>query len=166
MKYQASTQKKTLLLEKKQGKFYLDNQILDVVLHGSDGGEMVLGIRQQVYRVQVHSLAEDGRVLLAKINGRQSRITVKNETDLLLDKMGFAGNSSAGSGKVKAPMPGLIVKVMVSVGDRVEKNQVLLNFEAMKMENQLKSPASGEVKELKVNHGDKVEKGQVLVVIA
>jgi biotin carboxyl carrier protein len=166
MKYQASAQEKTLLLEKKQGKFYLNNQLLDVVLHGSDESELVLGIGQNVYRVHVHSFVEDGRVLLAKINGRHSRITLKNQTDLLLEKMGFAGNTSTGSGKVKAPMPGLIVKVMVSVGDRVEKNQVLLNFEAMKMENQLKSPASGEVKELLVLQGEKIEKGQILVVIA
>jgi biotin carboxyl carrier protein len=55
------------------------------------------------------------------------------------------------------------VKVLVEIGEEVEKGQVLLNFEAMKMENQLKSPGAGKVKSISVGKGDKVEKGQVLV---
>jgi biotin carboxyl carrier protein len=60
-------------------------------------------------------------------------------------------------------MPGMIVKVSVAAGDEVSKGQVLLNFEAMKMENQLLSPGEGKVRGVLVSAGDKVEKGQVLV---
>ena len=99
------------------------------------------------------------------MNGKRVTIRICDETDLLLQKMGISTDASRGSGKVKAPMPGLIVKTFVQPGDQVEKGQVLLNFEAMKMENQLKSPISGEVKSLKVQAGEKVEKGLVLVEI-
>jgi len=60
-------------------------------------------------------------------------------------------------------MPGLVVRLLVQAGDLVEKGQVLLNFEAMKMENQLKSPGAGTVKLISVQPGDKIEKGQILI---
>ena len=60
-------------------------------------------------------------------------------------------------------MPGLIVKIHVSQGGQIEKGQPLLNFEAMKMENQIKASGSGTVKNILVKEGDKVEKGQMLI---
>lgn len=166
MKYQASGKQNTIILEKKQDSYFFVERPLEVVVHGTEKDELILGIQNKVFKVRMESVSEDGQNFSALINGKRSGVLLKNETDLLLEKMGLSGKSSSGSGKVKAPMPGLIVKVLVSVGDRVEKDQVLLNFEAMKMENQLKSPASGEIKDLKVKLGDKVEKGQVLVEIS
>jgi pyruvate carboxylase subunit B len=60
-------------------------------------------------------------------------------------------------------MPGLIVRVNVSVGDRVEAGQGLVVMEAMKMENELRAAAAGTVRTVRVRPGEAVEKGQVLV---
>jgi pyruvate carboxylase subunit B len=69
----------------------------------------------------------------------------------------------AGGGVVKAPMPGLVVQVLVEVGQAVTAGQGLVVLEAMKMENQLKAPADGTVIAVTAVPGEPVEKGQVLV---
>ncbi|MEP7201519.1 MAG: biotin carboxylase N-terminal domain-containing protein [Ilumatobacteraceae bacterium] len=69
------------------------------------------------------------------------------------------------AGSTVAPMPGSILRVVVSVGDVVEAGQALLTMEAMKMEHQVVSPASGMVAEVFVGAGQQVESGQPLVRI-
>ncbi len=66
---------------------------------------------------------------------------------------------------VKAPMPGLILKIDVAVGDSVKKDEVLLVMEAMKMENQIFAPEDGIVKEIKVKQGDQLQADEVLIVL-
>ena len=66
---------------------------------------------------------------------------------------------------VKAPMPGLILKVRKKVGEQVELGESVIILEAMKMENDLKSPASGIITELKVTEGMPVEKNTLLFSI-
>ncbi len=66
---------------------------------------------------------------------------------------------------IKAPMPGMILKVSKSVGDTVEIGEPVLILEAMKMENELRSPASGIIKEVHVKEGSSVEKDTVLLSI-
>ena len=67
---------------------------------------------------------------------------------------------------VRAPMPGRVVRVLVSVGDRVSARQGLMVVEAMKMENELRSPKEGVVTMVGASAGAVVEAGAVLVVIA
>ena len=76
------------------------------------------------------------------------------------------GRQRAGAGEVKAPMPGLVLRVLVETGQRVEAGAGLAVLEAMKMENQIKAPAAGVVAAVRVEAGTAVEKGQVLVVLA
>ena len=78
-----------------------------------------------------------------------------------------SARSSAASGTqpVKAPMPGRVVRVLASVGDRVAARQGLVVVEAMKMENELRSPRDGVVTEIPVAPGTAVEAGTVLVVV-
>jgi pyruvate carboxylase subunit B len=64
---------------------------------------------------------------------------------------------------LRAPMPGLVVKVMVSEGERVASGQGLVIVEAMKMENELAATMDAHVVSVPVSPGDAVEKGQVLV---
>jgi biotin carboxyl carrier protein len=67
---------------------------------------------------------------------------------------------------VKAPMPGMIVRVEVQVGDRVSAGQGVVIIEAMKMENELKATAAGTVSKVAVTAGTAVEKGTVLIEFA
>jgi biotin carboxyl carrier protein len=67
---------------------------------------------------------------------------------------------------LKAPMPGLVVTVPVEEGQHVEKGDVLLVLESMKMQNELKSPRPGAVVRIKVKAGDSVEQKQTLLSVA
>ena len=67
------------------------------------------------------------------------------------------------TGSIHSPMPGLIVDIMVKIGDRVKKGQTLLIQEAMKMQMKLRAPSSGVVKSIQIAPGSQVEKGVLLV---
>ena len=66
---------------------------------------------------------------------------------------------------VKAPIPGLVVKVLAEEGDEVDEGQSLLILEAMKMENELRSPKAGVVKKIEVTPGQRVEQNSILIVL-
>lgn len=66
---------------------------------------------------------------------------------------------------VVAPMPGLVVKVEVEVGEQVRAGQGVVVVEAMKMENELKAPADGVVSRIEVQPGQTVDKGATLIVL-
>lgn len=66
---------------------------------------------------------------------------------------------------IRAPMQGTILRIPVRVGNSVEKGEVVVVLEAMKMENEIGSPVSGVVKAVKVSEGDTVAAGDVLVVV-
>ncbi len=69
----------------------------------------------------------------------------------------------SGSGRITAPMPGVVLKVNVAVGDTVKKGDVLVNLEAMKMENDIFSPVDGKVVSIHVGIGASVNAGDPLV---
>jgi len=98
------------------------------------------------------------------INNVMTQIELKDETDLLLQKLGMSATARNKLNELKAPMPGLVLKVLVSVGDTVKKGDSLLVLEAMKMENVIKATGEGKVKAIKIDPQDKVEKNHVLIV--
>lgn len=72
---------------------------------------------------------------------------------------------SGGGNSISAPMPGVVLNVLVSEGQEVKSGDVLLILEAMKMENEVTAPADGTVKELAVTKGTSVNTGDLMVVI-
>jgi biotin carboxyl carrier protein len=70
-----------------------------------------------------------------------------------------------GAGRVQAPMPGKIVRVLVPVGQQVAAGEGLVVMEAMKMENELRAARAGRVREVRVAEGQAVETGALLVVL-
>jgi biotin carboxyl carrier protein len=73
-----------------------------------------------------------------------------------------AGVSEHGVMKIKAPMPGKVVRILVPVGTAVEAGQSVIVIEAMKMQNELKAPKTGLLKKINVAEGAAVEAGQAL----
>ena len=74
-----------------------------------------------------------------------------------------AKSSSKAEGGLSAPMPGTVLDVMVTVGQRVREGQPLMTMEAMKMEHRILAPKAGEVISINFNQGERVDMGSVLV---
>jgi len=81
------------------------------------------------------------------------------------ERAGPAEAGGHGEQRVKAPMPGRVVRVLVKVGDTVAARQGLVVVEAMKMENELTVARGGRVKEVTVAEGASVEAGRLLVIV-
>lgn len=106
----------------------------------------------------------EGDTLRVTLDGRRTEVQVKDERDLLVEEFGLGEDGMAG-GEVRAPMPGLVLDVLVKEGDEVEVDQGLLVLEAMKMENELKAPASGVVRTITAEEGEAVDKDALLIEI-
>jgi biotin carboxyl carrier protein len=87
----------------------------------------------------------------------------------IFDPRELRARSSAGAShgrqNIAAPMPGKVVRLLVSLGDQVEPGQGLIVVEAMKMQNEMKSPKAGTVVEIKAKDGATVSAGEILIVI-
>ncbi len=98
-----------------------------------------------------------------KINGNTYHLAAQDRFDLLLEKLGMGKAVSQKLNDLKAPMPGLIMEILVKEGDVVKKGDNLLILEAMKMENIIKSAGEGTIKAVRVQKGERVEKNQLLI---
>ncbi len=95
--------------------------------------------------------------------GDRFEVEVVDERTRYIRSLVGESRANAGPAAQKAPMPGLVVKVQVEVGQAVSTGQPVLVLEAMKMENELKAAGPGVVEQIHVKPGQAVEKGAVLV---
>lgn len=114
------------------------------------------------YEAYVYQDEDQWEVLLL---GRQYPVKVEDEREKRLKAEGGAKIQETGEFHLKAPMPGLVVAVPAQENQKIEKGQVLVILESMKMQNELKSPRPGTVQRIKVKPGESVEQRQVLLSI-
>lgn len=108
-----------------------------------------------------HNAAE--KTLQIKINQTIYSVSVKDKYDELLHQLGLDKVLSNKLTNIKAPMPGMVLNILVAEGAEVKKGDALIMLEAMKMENILKAPADAKVKSIAVKKGVAVEKNQILI---
>lgn len=120
--------------------------------------------KNKSYRAEVLSFDKQAKSLTVRINGSKYNVEVKDKLDLLLERLGMDKLAANEVKDIKAPMPGLVLDIMVKEGDEVKKGDQVMILEAMKMENVLKSPGDGTVKSIKVKKGEGVEKNQVMIL--
>ena len=117
----------------------------------------------QSYNIDVVNFNRIDKTAEIKVNNNTYVIKAKDQFDILLDKLGLSSLSSLKVSEIKAPMPGMVLKVFVTEGQEVKKGDNLFVLEAMKMENIIKSPGDVTIKSIKIKPGDKVEKGQIMI---
>ena len=120
---------------------------------GDASGGYTVSVNGKKYGVKM----EGGK---AVVNGRTYDIDVKEG----IEETSSASEGGAGQ-SVNAPMPGLVLRIPVEVGDSIESGEELIVLEAMKMEQPVKSPYTGIIKSIAVKQGDQVKAGQLLVEI-
>lgn len=115
------------------------------------------------YNIEVVDFDKDEKLASIKVNGSVYKVQVTSQLDLLLKQLGMDNLASSKIAQLKAPMPGLVLNILVKEGDEVKKGDSLVVLEAMKMENIIKSPADVVIKKVEVSQGDKIEKNTVLI---
>lgn len=117
----------------------------------------------QPYQVEIIESNFDSKMLTLEVNGSKYDVQIKDTYDQLVKKLGFATINNQKLKNIKAPMPGLIIDILVKPGQAVQKGDQLLILEAMKMENVIKAEGEGVVKEVFFTKGVAVDKGQVII---
>jgi biotin carboxyl carrier protein len=99
------------------------------------------------------------------IEGIEYEVVVRDPKTELLAKVVGGGPAVDAAASVRAPIPGLISKVLLKSGEAVKKDQSVLCLDAMKLENEIRSPRDGVLRAVEVQPGQAVEKGQVLFIV-
>lgn len=115
------------------------------------------------YSIELVDKDIEKKIVTVKINNNSYSVELKDKFDLLLSKLGLSNLTNKVIKEIKAPMPGLVISVLKSIGDSVKEGENLLILEAMKMENVIKSPIEGVIKNIAVSPSNTVEKNQILV---
>lgn len=164
MKYITTIEDKQFLVEVIDEKHVsVDGKVYEVDFESVSG--------QPVYSLIVDGKSHEGYVARSDENwqvllrGRLYLITVEDEREKRLRSAAGAGVAETGEFHLRAPMPGLVVAIPVAEGQPIQKGQVLLILESMKMQNELKSPRDGTVGRVRVKAGETVEQKQTLLSI-
>ena len=115
------------------------------------------------YRARVVENDAAQKTFTIKINSNNYKVAIKDKYDELLHALGLDTMLSNKINDLKAPMPGLVLSILVEEGAEIKKGDNLLVLEAMKMENILKATADAKVKKVRANIGARVEKNEVLI---
>ncbi len=139
------------------------DQVLSARLVDVEGTPVsLLTVGGRVYRVVARRGEGRGAYTLS-IDGRTFAVEALDERTRAIRDLSAAAGGASGPAPLVAPMPGLVVRVNVAVGDAVAAGQGLVVMEAMKMENELRAPAGGTVRAVHAAPGAAVNKGAVLV---
>jgi biotin carboxyl carrier protein len=124
-------------------------------------GQFTVLINNRIYRCALEQSPNGDTEVI--VNGRRVPVAARDKKHL----RGGAGGAAGATGRVvlSSPMPGKIVRVMLSAGDEVTAHQGVMIVEAMKMQNEVQSPKAGKVAEIKVAEGQTVNAGEPLAVI-
>jgi biotin carboxyl carrier protein len=124
----------------------------------------IVEVEPGIYSVLLDGCSYEVAVTGTEVDINGLRLTVELEDPR---KWNPAASTRKSSGKesVKAPMPGKVVRVLVSEGDEVVAGQGLLVVEAMKMQNEMKAPRAGRVLTIAVKEHEPVTAGSVLLTI-
>jgi biotin carboxyl carrier protein len=152
--YQANVNGKPALKDAQPGS-------LDFRQTGPDTYHILLD--QVSYHATLEKVDYVNKSFTFRIQGNAYEVKLADRFDQMVDSLGFSSQNNAKVKDLKAPMPGLVLELLVEPGQAVQKGDSLIILEAMKMENVLKAAGDGVVKALKVEKGAAVTKGQVLL---
>jgi biotin carboxyl carrier protein len=144
--------------------------LLDGVAHAVDLARvpgtpiyhLLLGGKSWIVAAQ--ELETPGRWVLG-VAGERLEVSAVDERTRALESLAGAVEARSGAASVRAPMPGLVVRIEATEGQRVEAGAALVVVEAMKMENELRAPHAALVRTVHVAVGQAVERGAVLVTL-
>ncbi len=156
-------EKNTFSIDREENNFVIDGAKVDFDASWQPNGLISVLLNGKSYTAIIENADRAAKEALIRVNGRKYIVTIKEPIDLLLSTMGLDMKAMKKAEPIKAPMPGMVLKVLVSPGQHINKGDGLIILEAMKMENILKATVPGIVKSIKVDEKTAVEKGTILI---
>jgi len=134
---------------------------LDVIADGKNSFHTIHGNTSVTSRVLSSDI--ENKLISVDVDGITYDVRIEDAYDSLIKDMGLSANVVKKLSEVKAPMPGLVLEIMVKAGDHLEEGDSIMILEAMKMENVIKASAEMTIKEVLIKKGEAVEKNQILI---
>lgn len=128
-------------------------------------GDDVYSILLNNRTVEVHVHQVSDKIYTVSANEGSFEVKLVDKRDRLLQEFGLSTDNQSQELNVRAPMPGLVLEILVKEGDTVQEGTGLLILEAMKMENELRASASGTIKAIHVKAGEAIKKNDLLIEI-
>lgn len=129
-----------------------------------DNETVLIKTPSNVYTFRCLSLNAEEKSVTLLHQSKKYTFKITEPLDELLKSMGLENALTPKISEIKAPMPGLVLDILVKPGDTVKKGDKILILEAMKMENAIKSPIDAVISEIHIVKGTAVDKNQSLVV--
>jgi biotin carboxyl carrier protein len=133
----------------------------NIIQTGSHEYHLLLGQMSCIGKVTQTSA--DTKKYTVQLYGEKIEVQISTPLDKVIEKMGYGKASGVQQKQLKAPMPGMVLEVIVQAGDTIKAGDKLVVLEAMKMENVLQASADGIIKKINVTKGEAVNKGEVLI---
>ena len=159
----AVNDKRTFAIEQQDGQLMINDTVADWDASWQPNGLVSILYNGKSYTAIIENTDRKAKEISLRVNGQLYKMSVKEPIDLLLSNMGLDLKAMQKAEPIKAPMPGMVLKVLVTPGQQINKGDGLVILEAMKMENILKAAGSAVVKAIKVSERTAVEKGTVLI---
>ncbi len=155
----------------------IDDRDYEVEVQGTPGGPVQVLVDGEPLTVTLSLEAGPEAIEWAIVGSRPYELVVDHDLRWIQSARGRhrvnvrdleaqVGRPVSGDGRIKAPIPGLVVRLLVGQGDRVEAGQPVLVLEAMKMENEIRAPRPGTVAEIRAQPGQSVGLNEPLVEIS
>ena len=141
----------------------ISSEKFEIEIIQQDDKELLISRDGKKHIARLLAIDSENKTITIKIDGDRFEVKLTDEYDVLLQSLGMDAASTKKVNELKAPMPGVVVDIVVGVGDSVVKDDPLVVLEAMKMENMLKSPSEGVIKSINIKKGDTVEKNRILI---
>jgi biotin carboxyl carrier protein len=149
-----------LVRTEQEWKCKLDGRELPLDVVSAQDGMLSLLLQGKSYEVKQETVGAESNVVVG-----QERFSASVRDPRSYRSRRRSGASEQGVMKIKAPMPGKVVRILAPAGTQVEIGQSVVVIEAMKMQNELKAPKTGVVKKISVAEGAAVEAGQALAEV-
>ena len=155
--------KNNFTVSNEEGQWLLNDRPVGLDVATQPNGLISVLLDGKSYTAILEKVDRKSKEISLRVNGHLYTTTIKEPIDQLLSNMGLDLKALKKTEPVKAPMPGMVLKVLVTPGQHVNKGDGLIILEAMKMENMLKAAAAGVIKSIKATERTAVEKGTILI---
>ena len=145
------------------GQVSVGNKHIETEITRISSNTFLFRYGKKVFEISTNKLSGDKYSFL--ICGWYLETTVRTALQESANELRASKNQFDHAYEIKAPMPGLIIKLNKKIGDTVAANEAVLLLEAMKMENEIRSPREGTIKNIFYLEGQSVDKGSVVLTI-